>query len=68
MRFFRLPFRVTLIFVALASFFALSASARSMTDPPGVMKEQVEAISISNALQVEHAGRAATITSKQFEP
>jgi len=32
------------------------------------VKEQVEAISISNALQPEDAGGAATITSKQLEP
>ena len=68
MRFFRLPFRVTLVFAALPTFLAISASARSMTDPPGVAKKQVGAISISNALQTEDAGSAVTIINKQFEP
>ena len=34
----------------------------------GPVREQVEAISISNALRPEDAGGAATITSKQLEP
>jgi hypothetical protein len=85
MRFSRLPFRVTHIFAALASFFVVTVSARSMTGLPGavlvsespvspiplkvgVVKKQVEAISISNALRTEDAGRAAKITNKQFEP
>ena len=85
MRFSSLPFRVTLIFAALASFFVVSVSARSVTGLPGavlvsegsvsaiplkvsVVKEQVGAISISNALQTEDASIPATITNKQFEP